>query len=691
MTTTTVLRSEPGLAPRRPRRVAVMPAYNEEATIVGVLERLAPLADDLIIVDDGSTDRTREVTLDWAAGRPNVKVICFNENLGMSAAYYRAFQELRRRAGADLLTADDLILTVDADGQHDPNEVDELVDHFVANRLDALIARRDLSSYTLYKQTGNFLMSLWASLWAGQRLYDVESGYRIFRLGPLLSALAFYKGYRYSETVEVAVILARLGYRVDNSYLVPVPVFRSRTRLKDVAIDLAAIPAAAWRSAALRGSPPNISRAIAVFLPLLAPVLVLLMSLNVLSHRLFLSTDSMQHYSHVWYISTALFQHGRLPLHVALLDGGHAMTFPYAVVPYLAGAILYQPLGDWAVTLLMVAGVVGAVWAMGLARPAMRNPWLLLIFVLNPFFIDSLYAFQFASVWSAVFFFLFVWALESRRVVLATVLAWLTLSTHPLMGGFAIAGYGLYLAWQDRELLRRMIGTTLVAGLFALPFLWMTLQTPAAGEHSFIAIGASILDSVTRRGTVVFLPLLLPHIEPALSRNYFRVLPLAAIGLLAGVAFSAGIVPIGDLNHGTYSGAMRHGSDLYGQFFQSPAFVPGAVYRVMEPTDREEGVYRFMKRGAVIGNEFFSESFQRRDWSETQFVCYARAKSIQYEVLESAYNRDYQTNEGAIVQQLVAGSQASIAFVDPAGQFTVYDLRPLLAEGQPPDISQCGL
>src|SRR6185503_10472755 len=86
-----------------------------------------------------------------------------------------------------------------------------------------------------------------ASVWAGNRLHDVESGYRIFRLGSLAHALDFYKGYKYSETVEVAVVMSRLGYRVRNDHLVPVPVSRSRTRLRDAVIDLAVIPVAAAR------------------------------------------------------------------------------------------------------------------------------------------------------------------------------------------------------------------------------------------------------------------------------------------------------------------------------------------------------------------------------------------------------------------------------------------------------------
>jgi glycosyltransferase involved in cell wall biosynthesis len=231
-----------------PRRIAVVPAYNEEPTVKGVLERLYPLVDELLVVDDGSTDNTREVVEKWLPEHDEAWMLSFEHNKGMSAAYYLAFTDLRQRLATGEIGEDDLVYTVDADGQHELSVLDELRDLAVGQRLDALIVQRDLSTYPLYKRLGNWLMSAWASLWAGHRLRDVESGYRIFRAGALAEALDYYQGYKYSETVEVAVVLCRLGYRVRNDIKVPVPVFRSRTRFVDAAIDLAMIPVAAARA-----------------------------------------------------------------------------------------------------------------------------------------------------------------------------------------------------------------------------------------------------------------------------------------------------------------------------------------------------------------------------------------------------------------------------------------------------------
>jgi glycosyltransferase involved in cell wall biosynthesis len=236
----------------KPRRIAVVPAYNEEPTVKDVLERLYPLVDELVVVDDGSTDKTREVVEKWLPEQDNAWMLSFDDNQGMSAAYYLAFTDLRQRLATGEIGEDDLIYTVDADGQHELGVLDELRDIAVAEGLDALIVQRDLSTYPLYKRTGNWIMSAWASLWAGHRLKDVESGYRIFRAAALADALDYYQGYKYSETVEVAVVLCRLGYRVRNDVMVPVPVFRSRTRLVDAAIDLAMIPVAAYRASRRR-------------------------------------------------------------------------------------------------------------------------------------------------------------------------------------------------------------------------------------------------------------------------------------------------------------------------------------------------------------------------------------------------------------------------------------------------------
>ena len=231
--------------------------------MAAVLDGLYSFVDELVVVDDGSTDKTRAAIQAWLPGHDRAALLTFDTNRGMSAAYYTALSEIRRRFHARELAADDLVLTVDADGQHDLTALAELCRVTVDEGLDALLVRRDLSDYPRYKRFGNWVVSAWASVWAGHRLHDVESGYRAFRVAAIADALDYYRGWRYSETVQVAVVLCRLGYRVRNDVLVPVPVFRSRTRLRDAVIDLTVIPLSAarvWRrrSARRRAAYPTV-------------------------------------------------------------------------------------------------------------------------------------------------------------------------------------------------------------------------------------------------------------------------------------------------------------------------------------------------------------------------------------------------------------------------------------------------
>ena len=76
----------------------------------------------------------------------------------------------------------------------------------------------------------------------------------------------------------------------------------------------------------------------------------------ILTRSFFLGSDAANDYAHVWYISDQLFHHGHLPLHIPYLESGDALTFPYAVVPWLIAAVPYPIIGDRAVTFTMLAG-----------------------------------------------------------------------------------------------------------------------------------------------------------------------------------------------------------------------------------------------------------------------------------------------------------------------------------------------
>ena len=419
-------------------------------------------------------------------------------------------------------------------------------------------------------------------------------------------------------------------------------------------------------------------------LPALGPLALFLMVLDLLIHPLFLGNDSVHNYAHIWYISQQLFHHARIPLRISSLDSGRAVTFPYAFVPYLIGAVLFRLFDDFAVTLMMAIGIIGIVWAAGLARPTVRNPWFLLLVVANPFFIEAVYSFQFATVWCCVFFFLFVWAFERRRYALAALLLWLTLSTHPIVGALAAGVYGVCLLALDRPKVRPLVLLSLPVAVALIPIYWMTFLTPSVRENSLGTIVASVADVVPRRGSLLLMPFALTALEPYI-RQYYRVF----IATTAGVVLAAASVTHHH-HHGSYYGALHSGNDVYAVFFASPSFQSKATYRVLEPDGREDGMYRFIRHGAVLSNEFFTESIFRRNWTEPQYRCYATFKRIDYVVIERAYLRDYHRNEQKLLRSLVSAHRAKVTYSDPTGRFTVYDVRQFAqAQRKPASLDEC--
>src|SRR4051812_4748510 len=133
-------------------RIAVVPAYNEEPTVEAVLDRLYPPVDELVVVDDGSTDHTRQIIEEGLPAGPHATLLKFHENRGMSAAYYEAFSHLADRLRAGEISPGDHVFTVDADGQHELAVFDMLCAVMEDEGLDALLVRRDLSTYPSYKK-----------------------------------------------------------------------------------------------------------------------------------------------------------------------------------------------------------------------------------------------------------------------------------------------------------------------------------------------------------------------------------------------------------------------------------------------------------------------------------------------------------------------------------------------------------
>jgi glycosyltransferase involved in cell wall biosynthesis len=182
----------------------VIPAYNEARTIRDVAERALAQLPLVIVVDDGSTDGT-EAAL---AGLP-VVFLRNSRNCGKAASLRRGFDEAIGRGTS-------MIVTMDGDGQHCPEDAPRLLEAFRAGRGDIVIGSRLHARETIPRPRylANRFANFWISWASGYAIADSQSGFRIYP-----SSLFARLQVRYDESAsfvfesEVLIEAARLGVR----------------------------------------------------------------------------------------------------------------------------------------------------------------------------------------------------------------------------------------------------------------------------------------------------------------------------------------------------------------------------------------------------------------------------------------------------------------------------------------------
>lgn len=151
---------------------AVIPAMNEAGRIGPVIEAARKHADRVIVVDDGSTDETLNV-----AQRAGARVFRHGVNLGKGAA-------LKTGCLAATRLGAEIIVILDADGQHDPEDIPKLAEPIEAGRADVVFgARTEVTSgkMPLLFTFGNWFLSFSVKALFGAALRDTQSGFRAFR------------------------------------------------------------------------------------------------------------------------------------------------------------------------------------------------------------------------------------------------------------------------------------------------------------------------------------------------------------------------------------------------------------------------------------------------------------------------------------------------------------------------------
>jgi glycosyltransferase involved in cell wall biosynthesis len=200
-----------------------IPAYNEEKAIGDIVKISLKHVDKVIVCDDGSTDNTAKI-----AKQSGATVISHKKNEGYGASIITLFDRARQENA-------DIMVTIDGDGQHDPNQISLLINTLKENNVDVVIGSRFLeknSSTPGYRKQGIKIITSAANFGADFKVSDAQSGFRAYSKQAIESIHPTETGMSISTEIlfkisnkglSLAEVPITISYNGDTSTQSPVP------------------------------------------------------------------------------------------------------------------------------------------------------------------------------------------------------------------------------------------------------------------------------------------------------------------------------------------------------------------------------------------------------------------------------------------------------------------------------------
>lgn len=185
--------------------VAAIPAYNEEKTIAKIILQAQKHVDKVLVVDDGSTDMTAEI-----AARLGAIVVKHRENMGKGAALKTIFNSAKEIKA-------DVLVTLDADGQHNPDEIPRIVKPIFNGEADIVIGSRLLDKamsmeIPMYRRVGIKILNRLTNLLSGRKITDTQSGYRGYSSRVLRELQVVEGGFGVDSQILIEAV--RKGFKI---------------------------------------------------------------------------------------------------------------------------------------------------------------------------------------------------------------------------------------------------------------------------------------------------------------------------------------------------------------------------------------------------------------------------------------------------------------------------------------------